>query len=222
MTGLYSINYLILGSSNRYLQKVVENETGNNVPVASNTIYKSFSSFTGINNSDINAVLLTFLIISFIVLFLGIFFKTHLGIALRATGDNEEMVRSSAINADFTRIIGISLGNALVGLSGALLCQKQNFADLNYGAGMLIMGLAAVIIGQIIIHKHGITFGIILAVIGSIIYHMIISLAYQIEMPSYMVKLISSSIVFIAMIYPLVKNKTLYKKHLNSIKSKEV
>jgi len=139
---------------------------------------------------------------------LAVFFKTKPGIAIRATGDNEEMVRSSSINADRTRTIGIMLANGLVGLSGAMLCQQQRYADLGCGNGMLVVGLASVIIGQALFGKRGITAGVISAVVSSIIYRVILQAAYQIDMPSYMVKLLSALIVTIALVLPLIKEKS--------------
>lgn len=217
MTGLYSVNYLILGSSNRYLQSVTKNATGIMVPVASDTIYKRFASLTGIANSDVNAAGLTLLIIAMLTVALILFFKMRLGIAIRAVGDNEQMVRAASINADAIRIVGTALGNALVGFSGALLCQKQTFADLNYGTGMLVMGLAAVIIGQIFLQNHGISLGILLASVGSVFYHGIIALAYQADMPSYMVKMVSSLIVFCAITFPIVRKKAVMKRQRKAL-----
>jgi putative ABC transport system permease protein len=218
MTGLYSINYFILGGrSNRYLQALVINEAGNKVYEPSLTIYKSFASFTGFHSGDMNTLLLTSVIVASITVLLAFFFKTRLGLSIRATGDNEEMVRASSINADRTRIIGLAMANALVGLSGALVCQQQTYADLNCGTGMLVMGLAAVIIGQILGRKHGLTIGLISAVAGSILYRDVIALAYQVDMPSYMVKLIAALIVALAMIMPVVKAKVAsYKRRLST------
>jgi putative ABC transport system permease protein len=208
MTGLYSINYFVLGGrSNRYLQAQVINEKGNKVYEPSLTIYKSFASFTGIKNGDANTLILTLAIEAAVTVILALFFKTRFGLSIRATGDKEEMVRASSINADRTRITGLAMANALVGLSGALVCQQQTYADLNCGTGMLVMGLAAVIIGQIFFPRYGLTIGLISAVAGSILYRAVIALAYQVDMPSYMVKLISASIVALAMIMPVIKTK---------------
>jgi putative ABC transport system permease protein len=208
MTGLYSINYFVLGGrSNRYLQALVINEAGSKAYEPSLTIYKNFASFTRITNGDLNTIILTFVIVVSITGLITLFFKTRFGLSIRATGDNEEMVRSSSINADRTRITGIAMANALVGLSGALVCQQQAYADLNCGTGMLVMGLAAVIIGQIFFRRQSLAIGLISAVAGSILYRAVIALAYQVDMPSYMVKLLSALIVGLAMIMPVVKAK---------------
>ena len=137
---------------------------------------------------------------------LSVFFFTRTGMAIRATGDNEEMVRSSSINADRSRVLGIMISNALVAFSGALLCEQQRYADLNFGSGMLVVGLASVIIGQVFFGRRSVTLGIISAVAGSLVYRVILQVAYKIDMPSYAVKLLSAVIVVIALTLPRVKN----------------
>lgn len=206
MTGLYTINYAILGGqSNRYLQD-------DNGP--SNTIYKYFGNFMSkifgsdiLRNVNVIPLILTTIITALVIVIFALFFKTRTGMAIRATGDNEDMVRSSSINADMMRTIGVILSNALVGLSGALLCQQQKYADLNCGTGMLVVGLASVIIGQVFSRKNGITIGLICAVIGSLIYRIVLQIAYKIEMPSYVVKLLSAVIVIIALATPVLVKK---------------
>lgn len=206
MTGLYTVNYMVLGGqSNLYLQSMKTNESGFSVPVASRTVYKMFA-FGG--NGDLSSLLLSALIAALCVALLAVFFKTRLGVAIRATGDNEEMVRSSSINGDATRCVGIMLANSLVGLSGAMLCQQQRYADLGNGSGMLVVGLASVIIGQAVFGKRGVTTGLVSAAVGSEIYRIILQAAYRIDMPSYMVKLLSASIVTIALVLPLMKGKS--------------
>jgi putative ABC transport system permease protein len=206
MTGLYTVNYMVLGGqANLYLQSMVNNDSGVAVPVASRTVYKMFSVS---GNSDLSALLLSALIMALCVALLAVFFKTRPGIAIRATGDNEEMVRSSSINADFYRAVGIMVANGLVALSGAMLCQEQRYADLGNGSGMLVVGLASVIIGQALFGKRGVTAGLLSAAIGSELYRIILQAAYQIDMPSYMVKLLSAAIVTVALVLPLVKEKS--------------
>jgi len=205
MTGLYTVNYLVLGGqSNLYLQSMRPDAGGVPVPVASRTVYKMFAVAGG---GEPSALLLSALIALSCAGLLAVFFKTRPGIAIRATGDNEEMVRSSSINADWMRTVGIMLANGLVALSGTMLCQAQRYADLGNGAGMLVVGLASVIIGQALIGRGGVTAGLVSAVIGSEIYRIILQAAYQIDMPSYMVKLLSAFIVTAALALPLIKKK---------------
>ena len=196
MTGLYTVNYAVLGGqSNLYLQSTPEGGT----PVPSNTSYKMFGS------GDASSLLLSVLLVAAACAGLIVFFKTRSGMAVRATGDNEEMVRSSSINADLSRVGGIMLSNALVGFSGAMLCQQQRYADLGCGSGMLVVGLASVIIGQALFGRHSVSLGILSAAVGSVVYRFILQLAYQIDMPSYTVKLLSVIIVVAALSLPLAK-----------------
>ncbi|MDP2791893.1 MAG: ABC transporter permease [Rectinemataceae bacterium] len=206
MTGLYTVNYFVLGGqSNLYLQSLRANELGVEVPVASRTLYRMLAFG---DNAELSGLILSALIAALCVVLLALFFKTRPGIAIRATGDNEEMVRSSSINGDATRCVGIMLANGLVALSGAMLCQQQRYADLGNGSGMLVVGLASVIIGQALFGKRGVTTGLVSAVVGSELYRIILQLAYQIDMPSYMVKLLSVMIVTVALVLPLLKGKS--------------
>ena len=212
MTGLYTVNFMMLGGqSNLYLQRTEINAQGAQTQVASDTLYKTFRAFlvqlTGDRrlDSNLSALVITGLIVLVTAAVLAIFFFTRTGMAIRATGDNEEMVRSSSINADRSRILGIMLSNALVAFSGALLCEQQRYADLNFGSGMLVVGLASVIIGQAMFGKKSVTLGLFSAVVGSLAYRIILQLAYKIDMPSYAVKLLSAVIVVIALSIPLVR-----------------
>jgi putative ABC transport system permease protein len=212
MTGLYTVNFVVLGGqSNLYLQKTALNSAGAETQVACDTLYKSFRTFlvdaTGNRRLDANlsAVILTGMIVIAVLTALAVFFYTRPGMAIRATGDNEEMVRSSSINADLSRIHGIMLSNALVAFSGALLCEQQRYADLNFGSGMLVVGLASVITGQVFFGHRGITLGIVSAVAGSLVYRIILQVAYRVDMPSYAVKLLSAVIVVTALSIPLLR-----------------
>ena len=213
MTGLYTVNFMTLGGqSNLYLQRSEINSAGVETQVSSETLYKSFRAFlvqaTGNRQFDANlsALIITAIIVALTAAVLAVFFLTRTGIAIRATGDNEEMVRSSSINADRSRILGVMISNALVAFSGALLCEQQRYADLNFGSGMLVVGLASVIIGQVFFGSRSVTLNIVSAVAGSLIYRLILQVAYKIDMPSYAVKLLSAVIVVIALILPKVKH----------------
>ena len=219
MTGLYTVNFMMLGGqSNLYLQRTEINAQGAQTQVASDTLYKTFRAFlvqlTGDRRLDgnLSVLVITGLIVLVTALILAVFFFTRTGMAIRATGDNEEMVRSSSINADRSRILGIMLSNALVAFSGALLCEQQRYADLNFGSGMLVVGLASVIIGQAMFGKKSVTQGLFSAVVGSLAYRIILQLAYKIDMPSYAVKLLSAVIVVIALSIPLLRRIITEKK----------
>ena len=219
MTGLYTVNFMMLGGqSNLYLQRTQVNSAGVETQVSSDTLYKSFRAFmvrlTGIRQLDPNlsALIVTALIVALAAAALSVFFLTRTGMAIRATGDNEEMVRSSSINADRARILGIMIANALVAFSGALLCEQQRYADLNFGSGMLVVGLASVIIGQVFYGERGVTAGIVSAVTGSLVYRLILQGAYKIDMPSYGVKLLSAVIVVVALSIPRIRRAIAEKR----------
>ena len=200
MTGLYTVNYAVLGGqSNRYLQSLVKNEVGVDVPQASPTIFRLLRLS---DNNTVSELILASLILVCVMVGLAVFFKTRSGMALRAIGDNEEMVRSSSINADLTRTLGIMLANGLVALSGALLTHQQRYADLGNGSGMLVVGLASVIIGQALFGRNSVTLSILSAATGSVVYRLILQGAYQFDMPSYMVKLLSALIVTLSLVLP--------------------
>ena len=197
--GLYTVNYAVLGGqSNLYLQYDTVNAAG------SSLFSRVESPFL---DANAQVLLLTLVIVALLTAALGVFFFTRPGMAIRATGDNEEMVRASSINADLARTGGVMLANSLVALSGALLCQQQRYADLNCGSSMLVMGLASVIIGQVLFGDRGMVGGLISAVGGSLVYRVVIQAAYKVNMPSYTVKLLSTLIVVCALAVPLAKRK---------------
>ena len=210
-TGLYTINYAVLGGqSNLYLQRAVTNAQGAVVNESCQTIYRMLSQqLKGVGgllkDANTQVLLLTLVLVAVLVAVLAVFFFTRPGMAIRATGDNEEMVRSSSINADRMRTLGVMLANALVAFSGALLCQQQRYADLNCGNGMLVMGLASVIIGQVLGGKRGVIAGLLSAVGGSLVYRIVLQLAYRLDMPSYSVKLLSTLIVILALTLPRLR-----------------
>ena len=149
-----------------------------------------------------------------VVAVLAVFFKTRKGLAIRATGDNEDMVRSSSINADVYKCTGLAIGNACVALSGAVIGQSMSFFDVGYGSGMVVVGLASVIIGETIMGRHGVTVGLISAVVGSCLYRMFIAAALKVDLfPAYSLKLISVVIVIIALAIPTLQKKLGSRRH---------
>ena len=193
MTGLYSINMFIMGEKS-------------NLPlVGQETIFTWVCKASPLND-EIDKLILSALIIAAVAVVLAVFFKTRPGMAIRATGDNEEMVRSSSINADVSKCLGIVIANACVGLSGSLICQYQMFSDVGYGTGMVVIGLASIIIGESICGRRGVGVGILSACVGSAVYRIIIALALRFEIfPSYALKLISAVIVALSIAIPTAK-----------------
>jgi putative ABC transport system permease protein len=193
MTGLYTVNLAIMGGK------------GNLSIVGSQTVFSMMESIIAAPGGT-GETLLPLSICIIVIAILAISFKTRFGLAIRATGDNEDMVRLSSINANVSKCIALSAGNACVALSGALICQYQMFSDVGSGSGMVIIGLASVIIGETIFGRRSVTIGLVSAAFGSILYRIILAFALKIDIfPAYALKLISAVIVIIALSGPSIK-----------------
>lgn len=183
-TGLYTVNLAVMGfSSNVNMLKAT-------------TI---FSAFPGMKL--IPAVLITVFVAAMVVVFLN----TRLGLSIRATGDNPDMVRASSINTGLTITIGLALSNSITALSGAVLAQYQKTADINLGTGMVIIGLASLIIGETIFRGRKIWVKALGAVVGCIVYRFIIAIALRLDLPSECLKLVSAIIVAFAIALPTIR-----------------
>lgn len=139
--------------------------------------------------------------------FLTIFLNTRLGLSIRATGDNPDMVRSSSVNPVFTTTVGLCVANAFTGLSGCLLAQSQKSAEINIGSGMVTIALASLLIGRTICPRGGILRRAIAAVLGAFIFRLVYAVALRFQMPAYMLKLVSSLIVILAISGPHLKRQ---------------
>ncbi|HLS73602.1 MAG TPA: ABC transporter permease [Actinomycetaceae bacterium] len=135
-------------------------------------------------------------------LLLDWFLHTDVGLALQATGDNEEMIRSFGVNTDRTKILGLALSNGLVGLSGAIVAQYQGFADIGMGIGLIIAGLASVILGQAVFGARVIVISTLAVALGSVLYRIAIQLALTWGLDANDMKLMSAVIVILALILP--------------------
>ncbi len=157
-----------------------------------------------------------FLIVLLIVLLIGIilawFLNTRLGLSIRATGDNEHMVRASSINPLFTITVGLCIANALTALSGAILGQYQKSCDINLGTGMVTIALASLIIGETLVGKGSVLRKVIGVVLGSCLYRFIVAVALRMQVPAEALKLVSAIIVAIAISFPYLKEKAVFQK----------
>ena len=180
-TALYSLNLRIM------------NQTPNISLLDKSTIFTPFESENGIGK-----IILIYFIVFIIVGLLSYLLKTQLGLALRACGDNEDMVRASSIDTDKMKIIGLGLANGIVGLSGALYTQQQMYADITAGIGMMVIGLASIIIGTTFIRSSRISIQLAATVIGAIFYRFVLTFALQIGLPSGDLKILSAAIVIAA------------------------
>ena len=188
-TGLYTVNLAVMGfSSNVNMMRTT-------------TLFTLVQPFLGKGYKLLPAAVLTILMGVLPTLFL----KTRLGLSIRATGDNPDMVRASSINTGFTVTIGLMLSNSLTALSGAVLAQYQKTADINLGTGMVIIGLASLIIGETLLPKGKMWTKALCAILGSILYRFIIAIALRMDLPSECLKLISATIVALAIGLPAIK-----------------
>ena len=188
-TGLYTVNLAVMGFSSNV--NMLKNDT----------VFTLLKDSLGAGYKLIPAAVLAILVAALLVVFL----KTRLGLSIRATGDNPDMVRASSINTGFTVTIGLMLSNSLTALSGAVLAQYQRTADINLGTGMVIIGLASLIIGETFLPKGKMWMKAFGAVLGSIVYRFIIAIALRLDLPSECLKLISAVIVALAIGLPTIK-----------------
>lgn len=193
MSGLYSVNLLTMDSK------------ANLTLIGVDTIFSLTAPLFG-DDLDMAKTILNLVLVALSIFLIYTFFKTRIGLSIRATGDNEYMVRASSINIGVTKILALALSNAFIALSGGILAQYQQFADISSGVGMLVVGLASVIIGEAFLGQRGILCGLCAAVLGSIIYRLLIALAYQTNIfPSAAFRLLSAVIVTIALAIPAIK-----------------
>ena len=157
------------------------------------------------NKSMILVVLLVFVAILAGLLYM--FFKTNLGLMLRATGDNEEMIRSSSVNVDSMKFLGLALSNGFVALAGGLLAQYQHFADVTMGTGMLVLGVAGIIVGETIFRKNTVGYGICAAIVGSILYRLIYTFALKLGFRATDMNLVNACLVALTISIPMIKKR---------------
>jgi len=189
-TGLYTVNLAVMGfSSNVNMMRTA-------------TLFTLVQPHLGTFYKLLPVAVVT--IIAGIVLVL--FLKTRLGLSIRATGDNADMVRASSINTAFTVTVGLCLSNSLTALSGAILAQYQKTADINLGTGMVIIGLASLIIGETLMPRGKLWMKALGAILGSILYRFIIAIALRMDLPSECLKLISATIVALAIGLPAIQS----------------
>ena len=197
MLGIYSINLRIQGKANINLS-------------SRKTIYSMMDDAMG--GFRWSAIVLGVLIAAVVIILMYGFLKTRLGFALRATGDNEDMVRAAGISSDRMKLLGLSVSNGLVGLAGGMLAQYQGYSDVGMGTGMVVIGLASLIIGETLFGRGGMWVKAVAAVAGSVIYRFIIALALRANVPSECLKLISAIIVALAIAAPALRAKAAFRR----------
>lgn len=203
MTALYSVNLHVMGRSNipflgvetlaTYCEQLAQQLFG-----ASEAMLWGWM----VSSADLTMLLLMLVLVSVVALSLWAFFRTDLGTAMRASGDNPQMVRALGGNVDYYRVFGLALSNGLVGLAGALWAQYQNFADVQMGIGMVVWGLASVIIGEALTGATGVGIAIAGAIIGSVLFRQLVAIALSFGLNPNDLKLITAVFVFAALVVP--------------------
>jgi putative ABC transport system permease protein len=203
MTALYSINLHIMGRSNVPLLN--EATLASQVESLGLPIWPSGELLVAgwrVSLRDLMMLGGMFLLVSSVGLTLHLFFQTNLGTAMLATGDNQQMIRALGVNVDFILILGLALSNGLIALSGSLLAQYQGFADVQMGIGMVVWGLASVIIGEALVGTSRIGLLITGAIMGSVLFRLLVAIALRWGLNPNDLKLITATFVFVALVAP--------------------
>jgi len=209
MTALYSVNLRIMGKSNIPLL----------FDITLMTYAESIGSFIfgrlesinlfgrEVNVGDFSVLISALLLITVYGVILYVFFRTNLGTAMRATGDNDQMIRALGANVENMIILGLALSNGLIAVSGSLLAQYQGFADVQMGIGVIVWGLASVIIGEALVGSRLVGMIIIGAVMGSVLFRLLVAIALRMGLNPSDLKLITAVFVFIALMLPSLINR---------------
>lgn len=193
MIALYSVNLHVMGKANISLLRV-------------DTIFSTTASLLHVSNS-VAAFLVPAVLLFLCSAFIYWFFGTELGMCIRATGYNTQMVRAQGVNTDTMIIIGLFISNALIGLCGAVVAQNNGFADVGMGIGTIIIGLASVIIGEVILGVDSFSASLAAVILGSVIYRVVIAVVLYMGMPPNDLKLFTAIIVVLALAAPMIKGK---------------
>ena len=190
-TGLYTVNLAVMGFSSNVNM------------LRSTTLFTLVQPSLGSFYKLVPAAVITLAVGILLVLFL----RTRLGLSIRATGDNPDMVRASSINPIFTTTVGLCVANAFTGLSGCLLSQSQKSVNTDIGSGMVTIALASLLIGRTMMGKGGIFTRSVGMVLGAFVFRLVYTVALRMNMPAYMLKLVSSTIVVVAIFLPYMKRQ---------------
>jgi len=193
MIALYSVNIRIMGKANLSL-------------LGKKTIFRSIENLQFFKYDTPFATFIVVLIICIALLvILNLFFKTRIGLAIRATGDNEQMMRAQGGNTNFKKILALMISNFMCGIAGALIAQNQGYADINMGTGTIVIALASVVIGEALIRKNKILLSLISVVVGSICYRFIIFFVLNLGMNPSDLKLFTALVAAVLLALPSIK-----------------
>ena len=195
-TGLYSINMAVMGNSSLVNMNTTE------------TIYTVVkNALKGTPLASYYKLIVIGAAVLLVIVFLSLFLRTRLGLAIRATGNNPDMVRSSSINPVFTTIVGLCVANAFTALSGCLMTQSQKSVSIDVGSGMVTVALASLLIGRAFFGRGKIPLRAVGVVVGSVVFRLVYTIALRFNIPAYMLKLVSSVIVIIAISGPYLRRQ---------------
>ena len=214
MTALYSVNLHVMGKSNVPL--LASATLGNYAEHAAMALGITASNVPllgwEVSVRDLSILVWVFAAIAIIGFALDRFFRTHLGTAMRATGDNPQMIRALGVDISAMTILGLAVSNGLIALSGALLAQYQGFADVQMGIGMLVWGLASVIIGEALVGVRSLGLSIVGAVMGSVLFRLLVAMALRWGLDPNDLKLITALFVFAALVLPTLLSRLRSRK----------
>lgn len=202
MIALYSINIRIMGKANLSL-------------LGKETVFKTLESIPLIKeNLQFSIFLIGIIICLLLLIILNLFFKTRLGMAIRATGDNEQMMRAQGANTDFKKILALMISNSLCAVSGALIAQSQGYADVNMGTGTIVIALSSIVIGEALIQQNSILLKLVAVILGSICYRFIIFFVLNLGMNPSDLKLFTAVMAAILLSLPSIR-KTIVRSVTN-------
>ena len=203
-TALYSVNIAVMGGASVL-----------NMNKAETVFTKMRALLDGSVLQDQHKLIVAVLAVAAVAVLLGLFLKTRLGLAIRATGDNAAMVRSSSINPAVTTIIGLCVSNAFTGLSGCLLAQYQKSVNIDIGSGMVTIALASLLIGGVFLGRRRLPLRILGVVLGAFVFRLVYTVALRFDMPAFMLKLVSSVVVVATISIPSLKRQyPLFKRRI--------
>jgi putative ABC transport system permease protein len=196
MTALYTVNLRVMGRANISL-------------LSTSTLFDQASAALGVGgrNEAWVTIALTFVLLALAGVSLAWFLHTDLGLAVRATGENEAMIRALGVDTDRTKLIGLALSNGAIALSGALVAQDHGFADIGMGIGILVTGAAAVMIGEALFGDGGIGRWIVATLVGVLIYQLLVALALRVGLAPVDLKLITAVLLLFALVIPRLRPK---------------
>lgn len=195
-TALYSINIAVMGNSSIL-----------NLNKTDTVFTKALDLLRNTPFMEQYKLIVALLAVIIIGVLLALFLRTKLGLAIRATGNNPDMVRSSSINPVFTTIVGLCIANSFTALSGCLLAQSQKSVNIDIGTGMVTIALASLLIGNVFLGRKKIPLQIVGMVLGAFVFRLVYTIALRFDMPAFMLKFVSSVIVVLAISIPYLKTR---------------